>query len=135
MSLYFSFKRFWINEEFSTPMNGNIMTSLSSTSTSMLSGAPSGSVPKKSVLLANFCWLGNVGKNNLFLEGKCCWEMDNSGCLRGLDVFNRCYVLFFSNLSPLLPCPLTEGVNFALCMTTPKLTSNVWTYVCWETSQ
>ena len=130
MSLYFSFKRFWINEEFSTPMNGNIMTSISSTSTSMLSGAPSGSVPKKSVLLANFCWLGNVGKNNLSLEGKCCWEMDNSGCLRGLDVFNRCYVLFFSNLSPLLPCPpppLTEGVNFALCITTPKLTSNVWT--------
>ena len=38
------------------------MTSISSTSTSMLSGAPSGSVPKKSVLLANFCWLGNVGK-------------------------------------------------------------------------
>ena len=62
MSLYFSFKRFWINEEFSTPMNGNIMTSISSTITSMLSGAPSGSVPKKSVLLANFCWLGNVGK-------------------------------------------------------------------------
>ena len=62
MSLYFSFKRFWINEEFSTPMNGNIMTSISSTSNSMLSGAPSGSVPKNSVLLANFCWLGNVGK-------------------------------------------------------------------------
>ena len=49
MSSYFSFKRFWINEEFSTPMNGNIMTSISSTSTSMLSGAPSGSVPKKNL--------------------------------------------------------------------------------------
>ena len=44
MSLYFSFKRFWINEEFSTPMNGNIMTSISSTSTSMFSGVASGSV-------------------------------------------------------------------------------------------
>ena len=27
---YFS-RRFWINEEFSTPMNGNITTSISST--------------------------------------------------------------------------------------------------------
>ena len=62
MSLYFSFKRFWINEEFSTPMNGNIMTSISSTSTSMLSGAPSGSVPKKICSTGKFLLAGKCGK-------------------------------------------------------------------------
>ena len=36
VSLYFSFKRCWINEEFSTPMNRNITTSISSTSTELL---------------------------------------------------------------------------------------------------
>ena len=40
------------------------------------------------------------------LERKCWWEKDNP----------------------------TEGLNFAP-LTTPQLASNVWTYVCWETSQ
>ena len=26
-------------------------------------------------------------------EGKCCWEIDNSGFLRGFDVWNSCYML------------------------------------------
>ena len=37
-------------------------------------------------------------------------------------------MLFVRNLSPI------EGLNFAP-MTTPKLASNVWTYVCWESCQ
>ena len=31
------------------------------------------------------------------LEGKCCWEIDYSECLRGFDGENRCYVLFVRN--------------------------------------
>ena len=38
-----------------------------------------------SILQANFRWLG-VGKNNMSLEGKCCWEIDKSRCLKGFDV-------------------------------------------------
>ena len=34
------------------------------------------------VLQANFCWLGDMEKNYLSLEGYCCWEKDNSRCLR-----------------------------------------------------
>jgi len=52
------------------------------------------------------------------LKGNCCWELDNSGCLRGFDVEHSCYVL--SEF-----CPIT----------TPKVTINVRTYVCLETFQ
>ena len=52
------------------------------------------------------------------LERNCCWELDNSGCLRGFDVEHSCYVL--SEI-----CPIT----------TPKVTINVKTYFCLETSQ
>ena len=61
---------------------------------------------------------GRFRKNSMFLEGNCCWELDNSGCLRGFDVEHSCYVL--SEF-----CPIT----------TPKVTINVRTYVCLETSQ
>ena len=62
VELYFSFKRFWINEEFSTPMNGNITTSISCTSASMLLGAPSGSVPQKICSTGKFLLAGECGK-------------------------------------------------------------------------
>ena len=29
------------------------------------------------------------------LEGECCYEKENSGCLRGFDVYDSYYVLFF----------------------------------------
>ena len=61
---------------------------------------------------------GRFRKNSMFLEGNCCWELDNSGCLRGFDVEHSCYVL--SEF-----CPIT----------TPKVTIYVRTYVCLETSQ
>ena len=32
------------------------------------------------------------------MEGNCCLEIDNSGCLRGFNVKNSCYVLFVKNL-------------------------------------
>ena len=46
----------------------------------------SGSVPQKCRFLRQFLLGGRCGRNNMFLEGKCCWEKDNSGCLSGLDV-------------------------------------------------
>ena len=66
------------------------------------------------------------------LEGKCSWEIDNAGCLRGLDVWNSCYVLFVRNLCPhpisyRLPPPphLLPNLRAEFCpMTTPKLASN-----------
>ena len=68
------------------------------------------------------------------LESNCCWELDNSGCLRGFDVEHSCYVLFVRNLFlpfppgtplkgsisplgrtqfPLPPPPPIKGLNFA----------------------
>ena len=49
-------------------------------------GAANGSVPQNicssgQVLLAERC-----GRNDMSLEGKCCWEKDNLGCLRGFGV-------------------------------------------------
>ena len=41
---------------------------------------------KISVLQAKFLLAGRFGKNNMSLEGKCCWEIGNSGCLRGFGV-------------------------------------------------
>ena len=54
---------------------------------------------------------GRCGRNNMFFEGKRCWEKYNSGCLRGFDVKNSCYVL---ETFPTRPLPTTEGLNFAL---------------------
>ena len=33
-----------------------------------------------------FLLAGRFGKNNMSLEGKCCWEIGNSVCLRGFGV-------------------------------------------------
>ena len=60
---------------------------------------------------------GTFGKNDMSLEGKCCWERDSAGCLRGFIVQSTCYVVFIR------------------AIIRPKLASNFWTYVCWETSQ
>ena len=38
---------------------------------------------KISVIRAHFCLLGDLEKIVSSLEGKSCWEIDNSGCLRG----------------------------------------------------
>ena len=46
------------------------------------------------------------------LQGKCRWDKNNSGCVRGFYVQNSCYGLFVINL-PLPPSPTTERVNFA----------------------
>ena len=56
------------------------------------------------VLHANFCWLGDLeGKNDMSLEGKCCWERDSALCLRRFVVYNTCYVLLIRNLFPHRP--------------------------------
>ena len=39
-----------------------------------------------------------IWKNSMSMEGNCCLEIDNSGCLRGFNVKNSCYVLFVKNL-------------------------------------
>ena len=59
---------------------------------------------KISVLQANFCWLG-CGKKNMCLEWKCCWEKDNSGCLRGFDVEKSCGLFVLTPFPP----PLLKG--------------------------
>ena len=38
---------------------------------------------KISFFQANFCWAGSFGKNALSLARTCCWEIVNSGWLRG----------------------------------------------------
>ena len=46
-----------------------------------------------------------IWKNNMSLEGKCCWAIHNLGCQRGFGVYNSLYILFVY-LSFLI-----EGVN------------------------
>ena len=41
---------------------------------------------KTAVPLAIFLLAQRCGSNDMSLEGKCCWEKDNSGCLRVFDV-------------------------------------------------
>ena len=71
----------------------------------LYSGPLNGFVPQNICSLGQFLLSGRFGKK-MSLERKCWWEKDNP----------------------------TEGLNFAP-LTTPQLASNVWTYVCWETSQ
>ena len=109
-------------------------------------GAPNGSVPQNICSSGNILLAGRFRKINMSLDGKCWWEIDISGCLRGFGVRN----------SP----PPTQGVKFRP-LTTPitfrippllslkswilpydhtqtghkQVSSNVSTNVCWETSQ
>ena len=104
---------------------------------------PIGSVPQNIYSSGQFLLAGRFVKNSLSLEGKCSWKIDNAAFLRGFDVWNSCYVLFVRNLCPhpisyrlSPPPPLLPNGRAEFCpMTTPKLASNIWTYVCWETSQ
>ena len=78
-----------------------------------VTGHPMDLFVKISALQTNLCWLGDLEKNNMSLKGKCCWEIDNSGCLRQLDltmmrgfgVQNSCYLLFVRSPFPLPPSP------------------------------
>ena len=54
---------------------------------------------KISGLQAFFLLAGRFGKNDMSFEGNCCWEVDNSGCTRGVDVENNCYVLTYGHTS------------------------------------
>ena len=49
-------------------------------------GAPNGSVPQNICFSGNVSLAGRCGRNSMTLEGKCCWESDNSGCVKGFDV-------------------------------------------------
>ena len=49
-------------------------------------GAPNGSLPQNICSLGKSLLAGRFRKNNMSLEGKCCWDIDNSGCIRGFDV-------------------------------------------------
>ena len=52
----------------------------------LFTGAPDGSVPQNLCSSGQFLLAGRFGKNSMPLEGKCCWEISNSGGLRGFDV-------------------------------------------------
>ena len=99
-------------------------------------GAPNGSVPQNIFSSGNILLAGRFRKINMSLDGKCWWEIDISGCLRGFGVRNSPWphqLLFESPPPP----PLTEELNFALWPhpNWPLISRNVSTNVCWETSQ
>ena len=57
---------------------------------------------KISVLLAIFRWLGDLDKKieNMSLEGKCCWEIDNLECQPPFLVINNILTIFQTPFSP-----------------------------------
>ena len=60
-----------------------------------ISWTPNGSVPQNTCSSGKFFLAWRCGRKDMSLEGECCYEKENSGCLRGFDVYNSCYVLFF----------------------------------------
>ena len=76
-------------------------------------GAPNGSV-SQNICSSGECLLAGSSKIIVSLEGKPCWEIDNSGCLSGFWAQNSWYVLFFRRPPPPPPPFRMEGVNFAL---------------------
>ena len=104
----------------------------------MSPGAPNRSVPRNICSSGNFLLAGRFGKIYMSFQGKCCWEMDNSGCRRSFGVQNNWHVPFLRNIytplstlnswiSPLghthsySPLPQYWRVEFCR-MITPKLT-------------
>ena len=71
-----------------------------------------------SLLHANFCWLGHLGKMI------CPWKESVAGkeTVQGVlgDLLSRVPAMWY---------------YFIRAIIRPKLASNFWTYVCWETSQ
>ena len=83
-------------------------------------GAPNGSVPQNICSSGNILLAGRFRKINMSLDGKCWWEIDISGCLRGFGVRNSpppthhmTTPITFRIPPPPHP-PLTEELNFAL---------------------
>ena len=92
-------------------------------------GAFNGSVPQNICSSGQFLLAGRFWKNNMSLQGKCCWKKDNSGCPRGwFDVSKRCFVAFVRNphLLPPPPPPIPHWRSEFCPMTTRKVASNVW---------
>ena len=103
-------------------------------------GHPMDLFHKISVLLAIFCWLGDV---EVMI---CPWKESVVG-----NLMSEIAAMCCQKPLPHSPLPLTPywTPNFLLpptlppppwraefCrLTTPKLAINVWTYICWETSQ
>ena len=73
-----------------------------------------GSVPQNVCSCGKFLLAGRCGRNNMSLEGKCCWEKDNS-----------CVLCPKTSPNPLPPLKV---LFYAIFYATPKLASNVWTY-------
>ena len=61
-----------------------------------------------------------VLRKNVLGSRKCCWEKDNSGCLRVFDVKNNCYVLCVRNLPP----PLRPHPNWPAMFGQIRLVGN-----------
>ena len=86
---------------------------------------------KISVLKANVCWLAMEDVEEMICPWKesAAKKKNNSWCPRGFDIQNSYYVLWITN--PPFPPPPRQLRRGEYCpMTTPKLASNVWTYVC-----
>ena len=97
------------------------------------SGAPNGSVPQNicssgQFLLAGRCGRMALGKKQyvlgrkVLLRKKCVWG----------DFMFRIVTMCYGSETP--PSPRLLRGEFCP-MTTPKPASNVWNYVCWETSR
>ena len=74
----------------------------------LLARAPNGSAPQMMCSSRKFVLARRFGKNNTSLKGKCSWEVDNSGCLKGVDVKSSSYVLYVNmsvTSSPTLSSP------------------------------
>ena len=56
---------------------------------------------------------GRFRVSNMSLKEKCCWEIDNSGSLRGFGVYSPELLVCAIRQAPLHPAT-TEGFNFAL---------------------
>ena len=53
--------------------------------THQLTGAPNGSVSQNICSSGKFLLAGRCERNSMSFEGKCGWEKDNRGCLRGFE--------------------------------------------------
>ena len=90
-----------------------------------ISWTPNGSVPQNTCSSGKFFLAWRCGRKDMSLEGGCCYEKENSGRLRGFDVYNSCYVLFFYLFSPslkmlILPVDHTQTSQWCLDNTSAR---------------
>ena len=110
-------------------MNKFLLTEWSNSSTvnfssryhhAQYSGAPNGSFPQNISSSGKLLLAGGLERIICHLRGKCCWEIDNSWCLRGFYVshwregFRPWAIPSFLPTHPSTPLFPTEGLSSAL---------------------